>query len=349
MLASISIKSFRSFGSLDKIKLDRLTLLHGRPGSGRTNFNLCFSLLRNHLLRLLPGFSKSLGGTENLRHFGKPNPVEFRLDFKLEQGLVTYDVTLAPDFAVEEEFLSLQPPGEEPIFTPLSPTEEGTGFNAAASSGIGLAMMIRPYLYGLQQFNFGGNFYRLKIGRDRAQKHLHSDGGNLFPYLHRIHAEAPAHYEMILGTMRAMFPQLQEFVFQPGEDNVQLLWRMRGIASPLPAMYLGDGALRLLCLAAALAEPPSSSPSPKTIVIDDLDLGMSPETIDILANLVLRSRHQIIATVRSAEFAEALDEAKGSVRVLSFVHSGGETSITDTTPKLSEYESLGDAWEDPMF
>jgi 3-methyladenine DNA glycosylase Tag len=84
-------------------------------------------------------------------------------------------------------------------------------------------------------------------------------------------------------------------------------------------------------------------------VIDDLDLGMSPETIDILANLVLRSRHQIIATVRSAEFAEALDEAKGSVRVLSFVHSGGETSITDTTPKLSEYESLGDAWEDPMF
>lgn len=350
MLASISIKNFRSFGSpgLHKIKLGQLTLLHGRPGSGRTNFNLCFSLLRNHLLRLLPGFAKSLGGAENLRHFGKELPVEVSLDFKLEQGTVTHDVVLDPLFAVEEEFLSLQSPGEEPVFAPIKPSEEGTGFNAAASSGSGLAMMIRPYLYGLQQFNFGGNFYRLKIGRDRAQKHLHSDGGNLFPFLHRLHAEAPAHYESILTTMQAMFPQLQEFIFQPGEDNVQLLWKMRGYASPLPAMYLGDGVLRLLCLAAALSEPPTIT-SPKTIVIDDLDLGVSPETLEILSGLVTRSRHQIIATIRSSEFADTLEDARGKAQVISFEHRDNETFLRDVTSKLSKYESLGDAWEDPLF
>ena len=111
------------------------------------------------------------------------------------------------------------------------------------------------------------------------------------------------HLEVVNATVRlaAILPFFDNFrldVFQQGEaDKVKLSWQQKGSDYPLQPYHLSDGSIRFICLATALLQPDP----PSAIVIDEPELGLHPEAIRILAELITDAaqRTQVILATQS--------------------------------------------------
>ena len=79
--------------------------------------------------------------------------------------------------------------------------------------------------------------------------------------------------------------------------KVALAWFQKGTDYPMQPYHLSDGAIRFICLATALLQP---SP-PSMIIIDEPELGLHPEAIALLAELIISAakRTQVIIATQS--------------------------------------------------
>ena len=97
-----------------------------------------------------------------------------------------------------------------------------------------------------------------------------------------------------------MIPFLDDFILKPnGNEMLRLDWRQKGVADyPMRPSHLSDGSIRFICLAAALLQPTP----PSMIVIDEPELGLHPQAIAILAELIQSAakRTQVITATQSA-------------------------------------------------
>jgi predicted ATPase len=87
-------------------------------------------------------------------------------------------------------------------------------------------------------------------------------------------------------------------VINMGEkDMVRLSWQQKGSDFPMQPYHLSDGSIRFICLATALLNPFP----PSVIVIDEPELGLHPEAIRILGELIrdAAKRTQIIVATQS--------------------------------------------------
>ena len=84
--------------------------------------------------------------------------------------------------------------------------------------------------------------------------------------------------------------------FGPAE-KVKLTWTQKGTDYPFQPYHLSDGAIRFICLATALLQPRP----PSTIVIDEPELGLHPQAIAILADLIkaASARTQVVVATQS--------------------------------------------------
>ena len=118
---------------------------------------------------------------------------------------------------------------------------------------------------------------------------LRDNGGNIAPFLRRLRDDGKLHsrYQEIVRAVRLAMPFFDDFrldtkEFRPGEEKVRLSWRQRGSDFPMQPYHLSDGSIRFICLATALLQPDP----PSTIVIDEPELGLHPEAIALLAELI---------------------------------------------------------------
>ncbi len=80
-------------------------------------------------------------------------------------------------------------------------------------------------------------------------------------------------------------------------EKVKLDWQQKGSDFPMQPYHLSDGSIRFICLATALLNPVP----PSVIVIDEPELGLHPEAIRILGELIrdAAKRTQIIVATQS--------------------------------------------------
>ena len=94
-------------------------------------------------------------------------------------------------------------------------------------------------------------------------------------------------------------PFFDDFILEPNKDeNIRLNWRQKGLKDyPMRPSQLSDGSIRFICLATALLQP---NP-PSTIIIDEPELGLHPEAIGVLAELIklAATRTQVIVATQS--------------------------------------------------
>ncbi len=77
-----------------------------------------------------------------------------------------------------------------------------------------------------------------------------------------------------------------------------LNWRQKGLQDyPMRPSHLSDGSIRFICLATALLQPTP----PSTIIIDEPELGLHPEAVAILAELMqdAAKRTQVVVATQS--------------------------------------------------
>ena len=132
---------------------------------------------------------------------------------------------------------------------------------------------------------------------------LRGSAANIAPFLLNLknNESYNKNYTEIVDAIRFVIPFFDDFrldVQKLGEaEKTKLSWTQKGSDFPMQPYHLSDGSIRFICLATALLQP---SP-PSIIIIDEPELGLHPEAISILAELiqVASTRTQVIVATQS--------------------------------------------------
>jgi predicted ATPase len=159
--------------------------------------------------------------------------------------------------------------------------------------------------------------------------------------------DCEASYGNIVETTRLAAPYFDDFVLEPytegNDEKVKLQWRQKDMLATFQPHHLSDGTLRFICLATALLQPRP----PQLLIIDEPELGLHPEALAVLAELIrsCRARTQFILATQSPTFADCfLPEDIVTVQRRDGRSIFERQSAKRLAPWLESY-SLGQLWQ----
>jgi predicted ATPase len=145
-------------------------------------------------------------------------------------------------------------------------------------------------------------------------KYLHSDGGNLAAYLYMLRNKSDEYcryYNRIVEKIQYVMPQFGDFVLEPQElnaDYISLNWQEKTTQDYLFGPHqISDGSLRFMALATLLLQPPERLPS--VIILDEPELGLHPQAIDLLGNMInsASKNAQIIVATQAPRLIDSFE------------------------------------------
>ena len=297
MIKSISIRGFKSFRKLEGLELGNITVIVGANGTGKSNFIEVFRILS--AMQRNGGLREYVGGSADVYFFGGPmRTTMIQIGLSLDVGLYGFELA-----STDDGFLMLQ---NERLCAPgnaspaLSLTSQGFASCLTQTSAVEAIRQASQAIRGCQCYHVNDTGRLAAVRRYCQVSHdtyLKSDGGNIAAFLYRLQQSHPDCYQEIRETVRRAVPFLDDFYLVPNDDEcIRLCWLQKGLENfPLRPHQLSDGALRFICLTTALLQP---NP-PSTILIDEPELGLHPEAIHLLAEMLLAAARQtqiIIAT-----------------------------------------------------
>lgn len=341
---SVRIKGFRSFREVD-LRLSPLSVLIGPNGSGKSNFIDLFSVMAEGSYGRLAEAIATRGGFDNVAFKGEPGEifVEFRFQpegvFQAERTPVTFRVKLRrvgsfPKIRLEQvekgsvqdrnPLLLMQRSEHECIFRSVKTGRPESEEKALESESEFAIFQVKdqdkyptPYklLRLLQEWVF---YHDIDVSPDapirqpglvRPSIRLAPDGGNLASVLYSIQQQHPVTWKEIEEILETVYPDFHSITFpaEGGDGKVLLRWWERPYEkkSGFSAGLLSDGTLRLLCLIAILKSPDP----PPLICIDEPELGLHPDWIKLVAELLQSAsmRTQIVVATHSPQLVAKLN------------------------------------------
>ncbi|HAS83066.1 MAG TPA: recombinase RecF [Verrucomicrobia bacterium] len=306
-LDKVTIKGFKSIRSLEDFELKNLNVLIGGNGAGKSNFIEFFRMLLAMIKQ--DGLKQFIGGKADTYLYGGPKTTA-AIEIKMRFGDNGYDFELAP---TEDGFFLIN--NEQRHYFPNQATRNlGSGhFNPALlidkdnSAHHGSQHGASWYTYEairswmIYHFHDTGINSGMRRYHDQGHnEHLFMDAANIAPYLLTLKTVHPSSYAEILDAVRLVIPFFDDFFLKPNaEENIRLDWRQKGLQDyPMRPSHLSDGSIRFICLATALLQPKP----PSTIIIDEPELGLHPQAIAILAELLqdAAKRTQVVVATQSA-------------------------------------------------
>lgn len=148
--------------------------------------------------------------------------------------------------------------------------------------------------------------------------------------------------EELVHHLQALYPRIKSIYTKPVGDRLQLFFKEG--KKLIPATRLSDGTLRYLCILTALLHP---NPAP-LICIDEPELGLHPDVLPSLADLLLQSsqRTQLIVTTHSDILVDALHDHPETIVTAESSEAGTSLhrlDVKDLEKWLNKY-SLGELW-----
>ena len=326
-LNSITIKGFKSIRSLENFELKNLNILIGGNGAGKSNFIEFFRVILAHLKAGLPGntieaFDEEIivnGGCHTFLHNGADVTPKITASLVMDDGEYTFTFT---------------------------PTVQNTFFakgslpqSAYEREEANLAEICREY-----HFHDTSRFSPLRKPADIADAaYLRPDGENIAPFLYEMKSSHKKHYEKIIRYIRLIAPFFYDFKFkEPVPGQVWLDWQQKNSDYPMKPYQFSDGTLRFIALATALLQP---NP-PAIMLIDEPELGLHPDAIGLVAELMKMAskKSQLVVATQSP----ALLDAFSPEDVVVVKREDGATVFKRLNKKeynvwLDEF-SLGDLW-----
>jgi len=301
-IKTIRISGFKSIRELPDFELRDLNIMIGANGAGKSNFVQIFHLLMAMAQKNPQEFIQVNGGADNFLHNGPRHTshIEIEFGFGVMSPIESYCLILTP--TVNEGFVIT----EDHRFTPLA-TEDKTSHLSAHQSWPDARSFVDKAISSWMVYHFHDTSATAPMRRSEIiedNQLLRGNGGNIAPFLRRLRDDGKLHsrYQEIVRAVRLVMPFFDDFrldtkEFRPGEEKVRLNWRQRGSDFPMQPYHLSDGSIRFICLATALLQPDP----PSTIVIDEPELGLHPEAIAILAELIqdATERTQVVIATQS--------------------------------------------------
>lgn len=351
-LDRVTIRGFRSIRALEDFEFTDLNVLVGANGSGKSNLISFFRLLRALVTGSLDRYLHDAGGVDDLLFDGPKETERMQFEALFRCGALR--------FALEPSNAGLYSLTDESPLPAAAGDRGQPGVRTDRTSdlvregdeppwNLGDRRRVREAVESWGIYHFHDTSLRSGMRRFHLvedDEGLRPDGSNLAPFLRRLKNTKPAVYRDLLNSCRLVVPFLEDFRLREEEfgpsRKVRLSWKARGSDHPMQPYHLSDGTLRFLCLAAALLQPDP----PSIIVIDEPELGLHPQAIGIVAELIRSAavRTQVLVATQSPLF---LDEF--SVNELIVVsRSQGESRFErldeqDYRVWLDEY-TVGELW-----
>jgi predicted ATPase len=310
-LTGITIEGFKSINK-QTIPLNRINVVIGANGSGKSNFVSFFKMLNCMLTGGLQQFIGKEGGAQSLLHYGPKNTRVLNASLTLEMNNHSniYEFSLVK--AVQDTLIF----AEETAVFDGHKKEFGSGQKESVLSG-----ERNPDNWALKDFFSSCRFFQFHDTSDTAHirnsayiernKYLYSDAGNLPAYLYMLKNTSDdyrKYYDRIVEKIRYIMPQFGDFVLEPRELNsahILLNWHETTSEYLFGPHQISDGALRFMALATLLLQPPERLP--KIIIIDEPELGLHPQAIDLLGSMISAAGRytQIIAATQSPRLLDS--------------------------------------------
>lgn len=176
---------------------------------------------------------------------------------------------------------------------------------------------------------------------DLPSDSLASDSRNLGLILSKLeHSETWSEFN---GYLKRFLPRFDRYSTRIEGGTVQFYLHETGLKQPIPATRLSDGTIRYMAILAQLLAPTP----PPLICIEEPELGLHPDALALLANLMQEAsaRTQLIVTTHSDALVSALTEVADSVLVCEYRNGTVLHRIESDKLKfwLDKYK-LGEIW-----
>jgi len=305
-LDKLTIRGFKSIRELDGFELQNLNVFVGANGAGKSNLLSFFRMLRSLIDGSLSDYVRESGGISDLLHNGRKATDE--MYFETRFGPRGYRFTLKPgpseDFALSDEaryyahgttgWWQLGSSGTDQSLL----VEEAKGSSRDSRFSRPVYDAIRSWVvYHFHDTSPTAGMRHAEIVEDHEV--LRSDAANIAPFLAHLRDEEEDVYKEIVNVCKLVTPFLDDFLLKPQKlgpkTKVALSWKTKGSDYPMQPYHLSDGSIRFICMATALLQPDP----PSSLIIDEPELGMHPEAIRILGELITSAAKEtqlIIAT-----------------------------------------------------
>lgn len=354
-LDHLSLKGFKSIKELD-IKLSNLNIFIGANAAGKSNFINFFKLLNALVEQRFQLFVRL--EPDRLLFCGRKTTPEIKA--KMVFGEFTYFFTLSSSdntMMIFDEKVTLE---EKPLYHGpiLREAHVGQVYNGSTQNDtvnvlygdviprIGLFDHCLKNI-GVYHFLDTGDSSPMKRGCDiHDNRSLHADGSNIAAYLYSLKIKHPQHFNKIVSTIQLVNPCFDRFILEPlklNEDRILLEWYDKNVDKPFSPYALSDGTLRFICLATLLLQPKP----PKTIVIDEPELGLHPYAISVLAAMIRKASlsSQVIISTQSVTLLEEFNPED----IVVVDKRGNESQFkrldSEELSQWLEDFSIGELWE----
>ncbi|CAA9229725.1 MAG: ABC transport protein, ATP-binding subunit [uncultured Cytophagales bacterium] len=324
---SVYIDNYKSIRESGFISIKALNVLIGPNGVGKSNFISFFKLLNSISQKRLPSFIAENGYADRMLHFGrkKSKYLSGGIVFRSSTGDINnrYDFVLKPDplngFYFEKEAGGFNDNvyGSN-VYGTGSPKWSYMLLDSQGERNSGLRdhtatrfEYLREYFDQLKVFHFhdtSDNAPLRQPAKLRDNVLLREDGSNLAAFLYLIQEQHPSNFKLIEYAVRSVAPFFERFELRPDKLNPELIfltWQAKESDEYFDAGSLSDGTLRFIAQATLLLQPDP----PKTIIIDEPELGLHPYAIHKLAALMkaASAKAQIILSTQSVNLLDQFE------------------------------------------
>lgn len=296
----ISIEGFKSIKRLEDLELRDLNIIVGANGAGKSNFIQIFKMLIAMAHGRFQDFILKNGGADAFPFCGLKETPEIKIYFEFTSNSIysagsnfyrfNMSVTDAEQMVLSEERkykdYAWRSYGSASLESRLSEQKDEQSYHGQWN-GVGYFVydaISKWMVYHFHDTSSSAPMRRSEIVEDFEV--LDENARNLAPFLLHLRHEYPKSYNDIVKAVKLVIPFFEDFrldIIKMGEaEKVKLTWKQKGTEYPMQPYHLSDGSIRFICLATALLQPMP----PTTIVIDEPELGLHPEAIQILAELI---------------------------------------------------------------
>jgi len=312
MIDHIEIINFKSIKHLE-LSLNDINIFIGANGVGKSNFLSFFQLLKSLKENQLNTYVAKQGYMDNLIYFGDKEEegiigkVAFR--DKMKTIINQYYYRLLADNQ-GKAFIGYEYSGVKEKTLNI---KHAISVSTNAIPGIESYILTRSQATidtDLQLFFDSFKVYHFhdtssdsplkKTARIHDNKFLRENGENLPAFLYFLQEKHPKTLWFIERVIASIAPFFEAFNLEPdriNEEYIQLEWKEKGFEHYQNVSNLSDGTLRFIAITTLLLQP---NP-PKTIIIDEPELGLHPSAINKLAGLIRKAsaKSQIILATQS--------------------------------------------------
>lgn len=349
-LKHIKLKGFKSIKSLD-LKMGAVNILIGANGAGKSNFISLFTFLSHLSQGKLKTYIEQQGFANTFFHFGAKHTSKISIDLEVgDNGYYVGFIHGANDDSLifKEEYCTYV--DSHKLWHVKGRLGESGLLPESEAESAYVRRYTRDFMQGCRVYHFHDTSASagFKMANDlNASDYLYKDAKNLAPFLYRLRKKYPKRYQDIIVAIQTVAPFFHDFYLEPrGNDDqkIMLKWLHREHDEPFSANQLSDGTARFICLATLFLQP--THLRPKTIVLDEPELGLHPAALVVLAEIVKSTakENQVICSTQSISFANlfevddfiVVDQKKG-------VSKFSRPNKKDLEHWLEEY-GMGDIW-----